>query len=507
MEDKIFSSLTADSELKSILESIDKGEYKHCHREIDKKMKKLKKEGDILNFKIVKMLLFHKTKAYDESKALKNEIRNALNSIRNEDILRFFKNTLKDMGDDTVLAEMYRNTLKNKNIPEISKEEQSEIIKELTYYYEFNEIYKTLNVLIEKNPHKDRNFLVLLKYEILFILCVKQKKLPQIILNKTIKDLSSDSSVANQKGYIDLIIKFYMNTNDTNSLKNFLEKNIEQFANAPLKDLLCEMYYKQNDITICINFIIKEILNNMEKCYYTYYQRLVCLTILSLEKEDFDFSSLTECSILEASKSKFEMNSFSFVHNKGSENLLKLISFLYNITGNYLPKNFNSFKSSNLSLLLLFHLLTIKGKNSDKFSRFCADLIKNLLNQTLNKQSILMEVSPFFLYLNEQNRISIYEEFSKKESLSKDEQIFLLKLEKQFGLFSPNYKECEANIKLLKDKINSLFDIYCIMVKEVNKIEKGERVVGDDIIIIINEYLFEFFNSLYNANPNIVNSI
>jgi hypothetical protein len=507
MEDKIFSSLTADSELKSILESIDKGEYKHCHREIDKKMKKLKKEGDILNFKIVKMLLLHKTKAYDESKALKNEIRNALNSIKNEDILRFFKNTLKDMGDDTILAEMYRNTLKNKNIPEISKEEQSEIIKELTYYYEFNEIYKTLNVLIEKNPHKDRNFLVLLKYEILFILCVKQKKLPQIILNKTIKDLSSDTSVANQKGYIDLMIKFYLNTNDTNSLNNFLEKNIEQFANAPLKDLLCEMYYKQNDFTNCINFIIKEILNNMEKCYYTYYQRLVCLTIFSLEKENFDFSSLNESLIIEASKSNFDMNSFSFVQSKGSENILNLISFLYNITNNYLTKNFNSFKSSSLSLLLLFHLLTIKGKNHQNYSKLFAELIRNLLIQTVNKQSILMEVSPFFIYLNEQSRLSMYEEFSKKESLCKDEQIFLIKLEKQFGLFSSNYQESESNIKLLKDKIISLFDIYCKMVSEVNKIEKGERVVGDDIIIIINEYLFELFNNLCNGNINIVKLI
>ena len=97
MEDKIFSSLTADNELKSILELLDKGELKQCKREIDKNLKKLKREGDILNFKIVKMLLMHKMKNFEETKTLKTEIKNGITTIKNEDIANFFKRSLRDI--------------------------------------------------------------------------------------------------------------------------------------------------------------------------------------------------------------------------------------------------------------------------------------------------------------------------------------------------------------------------------------------------------------------------
>ena len=498
MEDKIFSSLTADNELKSILELLDKGELKQCKREIDKNLKKLKREGDILNFKIVKMLLMHKMKNFEETKTLKTEIKNGITTIKNEDIANFFKRSLRDIGDDTTISEIFKNSLKNKNFVEISKDEQNEIIKELTVLSEFNEIYRILNILIDKNIHKDKNFLLLLKYEIVYILCVKLKKLPNMILNKTLKDLSSDTNLVSQKGYIDLMIKYNLIINDFTNLQSFLEKNVDQFANAPIKDLLCEMYFKKNELIKCINFILKEIINNIDKCYYSYYERLVCLTVLLLERSNFEFSSINVNDLTEATNKEkvLEYNNFMFSDSKDSESLYNLITILNTIKNNFLVDNFNSHKSASISLLLLFHLLILKGKNLNIITPFIFHLLKNLLVNAKSKQSILFEISKYFIYLDDESKQKIFFELSCDNKTNED-QIFLIKLEKLFGMFTNSYTDsAESNIKLLTEKISSLFNIYYKMTVDVVKIEKGERIVGDDIIVIINEYLFEIMDNL-----------
>ena len=68
-------------------------------------------------------------------------------------------------------------------------------------------------------------------------------------------------------------------------------------------------------------------------------------------------------------------------------------------------------------------------------------------------------------------------------------------------MFTNSYTDsAESNIKLLTEKISSLFNIYYKMTVDVVKIEKGERIVGDDIIVIINEYLFEIMDNLCVEN-------
>ena len=419
MEEKIFSSLTADSELKSILELLDKGELKQCKREIDKNLKKLKREGDILNFKILKMLLMHKMKVFDEAKSLKIEIKKLIYTVKNEDITRFFKNSLRDMGDDITLAEIYKNSLKHKNFAEISLDEQTEILKELTVLSEFNEIYRVLNILIDKNPNIDKNFLLLLKYEIVFILSIKQEKLPLMIVNRTLKELSADTNLVAQKGYIDLMIKYYLSTNDSINLQTFLEKNVENFANAPIKDLLCEMHYKNNDLKKCLNFILMEIIINIEKCYYSYYERLVCLTVFMLERSNFDFFSIKVDQITDSIKNaiSLEYNS-DLIYNGETEKsdiLWTVITTLNTISNNYLDKNLNTFKSANVSLLLLFHLLILKGKNDKLFAPFIQSILRSLLLQTISKQSILFEISKYFIYLDDESRMKIFDELRKNE--------------------------------------------------------------------------------------------
>ena len=506
MEEKMFSSLTADGELKSILEYLDKGDFKQCKRVFDKKFPKLKSEGDILNFKIVKMLLTFKMKQFEESKSLKIELKNSLTNVKNDDILRFFKNSLRDMGDDSTLAEIYKNSIKSKNFAEISKEDQREILKELTVFSEFQEIYKILNLLLDKNPHKDKNFLLILKYEIVYILCVKSKKLPLMILTKTLKEISADTNLVSQKGYIDLMIKYYLSTNDMVNLEAFLVKNISQFANAPMHDLLCEVYFKNNDLVKCVNFLLSEIINNMDKCYFVYYERLVCVSVLLLEDLGFDFSSINEVFLndLVNKESIFEFVDFQFVEKEKVENLSKLIKFLYKISNDFEVKNFNSYKSSNIALLLMYHLAIIKGKNSKVFKSFIFEILKNLLTHAVTKQSILIEISRYFIYLDKIDRIKLFEEFSKKNNnKSKDEQIFLIKLEKLFGIYS--ISDDKPTIQQISDKMLDLFRIYYAMAKEINKIEKGERILGDDIIIIINEYVFELIDMVMKDKSRTVN--
>ena len=78
-------------------------------------------------------------------------------------------------------------------------------------------------------------------------------------------------------------------------------------------------------------------------------------------------------------------------------------------------------------------------------------------------------------------------------------------MKKLFGLFTKSYTNCpESNIRLVKDKVLSLFNNYHEMVVEVIKIEKGERVIGDDIILIINEYVFELQENLLTISQKTV---
>jgi hypothetical protein len=502
MNEKLFTSLGAESEMKSIIDYMEKGDFKQAKKQIDRNLEKSKGEGDKLNFKILNMLYFHKIKKFDDCDKVKSDIRQTLMSINNQDILKFFKKALKDIGDQVSLGEILRSSLKQINWLTVSQEEQNEILKEMTAYCDFQEIYKIVNSL-DKNPNIDKEFQQLLKYEVIYNLCVKFKKLPAMILSKSLKDLQNSKQLSQNKGFIDMVIKYNMASKDYVALELFLESNIKTFSNSPIFDLLCETYYKQGKIAKCVNFLYKEISVNLDKCIFTYFERLINLFIHYLDSSKFDYSNVDEDFLNEAIVKETNVVLCSieeyFIEEKedSKKNLAKLLRFLKIIANNQQIAQFSSFKSSNYSILLLLSQFILKTKKLVLYEKHVESIITILIPHAASKQTILFEITRFFIFLNQDARNRIYKGIEDKESRSKDEEIFLVKLEGCFGFFTSILANCNSitsKVKLLEDKIVILFEKYLSISKEINKIEKGERILGDDIIIVINEHVFWFLN-------------
>ena len=159
-------------------------------------------------------------------------------------------------------------------------------------------------------------------------------------------------------------------------------------------------------------------------------------------------------------------------------------------------KIINSFKSGILGQLIICHNIV---KYTKQFSKDIHTFIKNeiikLLDRCIRKQAILFEISKYFIYLNEADRTEIGLKYkpekvdeNKYEELNSENLehfIFYLKLRKCLNL--------DRN-KPIIDIIIFIFKAYLLVCKNITKnkkLEKGERGVGDDLIILANEYYYE----------------
>lgn len=521
-ETNINKSLSADAELNSAYDYLRSGQYKLCKRTIDKKFPKLKSELDKVNFNIVKILLFNKMKKIKDSKKLIEQVtKQVLESSSlssNQDLCNYFKNVLRELNEESAANEIFKNNIKNYNLSKISRTDQFMIMKELTLNYEFSELYSKVNAFLKNENDPDVKFLTMLKYEVIYILAFKLEKLSKVIVNLTLKEmLNNYEKLKSEKGFIDILVKYLLGMGDFSTFLNlFEEKNIE-FTNAPIEDLLIEIYYKKDEGVKLVNFLINSIRKNLHEWNYAHYLRLVNFLFSNFEKKGglnkietekilenfykFNFSDL------EKNKAFFENFKFDNLNIDINTIFTDLLIFFSTIHSSVADKkiNFNAYKSALLVKLNFFHNLVISNESVYKIcSREIYKILSEILDNSVSKQSILIEISKFFIYLDENTRGEILarfringdnetnQEFSENE---KEKIIFYFKLEKM--LMSTT---SVTEISNLSNKVSNLSNIYFSLTKNSSKLEKGERILGDDIIVLINEYFFGFINESNNKD-------
>jgi hypothetical protein len=495
-KDKTFKSLSADSELQSGYEYLYKGDYKQCKRTIDKKFPKLKSDLDKFNFNVLKIQLLYRTKRYRDGKNLVNQVKKEAfnNSAISPDVINYFKNILIDLGDESSASEILKHNLKGVNLAKINKTEQMKLLKELCLNCEFSEMYSKVTGML-KNDQADVKFLTLMKYEMIYILVFRYQKLSKIIASTTLKEmLNNYEKYTDEKGFVDILVKYLISLNDQNSFLYLFEEKKVPFTNAPIDDLLVDIYHQRNDSLKLVNYLIRSILNNIDKCNFNTYQRLISYIIYYYKQ-----SSLMEL---------LDLDTFIQTDDEIAELIIQDLGDINNTFQNIKKflngiqirrPNFNAYKSAIYSKLLLIHSIISAVGGYLKFADEIYELINSILKETHNKQSLLMEVKKYFIYLDKTTRNKLYTVYNYKDIISKeiitddekDKIVFGLKLKKLLiG------KECNLDELLNYSKL--LYDVYNKLTAGDIKLEKGERIIGDDIIILINERYHEYIN--HNGN-------
>jgi hypothetical protein len=494
-KDKTYKSLSADSELQSGYEYLYKGDYKQCKRTIDKKVPKLKSDLDKFNFNILKIQLLHRTKKYRDAKVLIATVKKEAltNTALSHDVVNFFKNVLIDLNDEQSASEILKHTLKSVNLAKISKTEQMKLLKELCLNCEFSEMYGKIAGLL-KNEHADVKFLTLMKYEMIYILAFRYEKLSKLIASATLKEmLNNYDKYCEEKGFIDILVKFLICLGDSENFIKLFEGKKVPFTNAPVEDLLIDIYLKKGDSLRLVNHLIQSIRSDVDKCNFNTYQRLISY-IVSYYKQNSLLDKF-DINVLIKSDGDIDLDSFNVTDlsdiNSTFRNLTKFLTHIHNKR-----PNFNAYKSAIYSKLLLYHYIIIHTGHFTDFIVDIYELVRAILAECHNKQSLLMEVKKYFIYLDDNLRGKLYGEFAyeiylNREALSDDDKervVYGLKLQKLLS------GKTVSNTNELIDYTKSLFEIYNKLTACDIKLEKGERIIGDDIIILINERYHEYVN-------------
>jgi hypothetical protein len=527
-KDTQYKSLSADTELQSAYDYLKKGEYKLCKKTIEKKFPKLKSDLDKVNFQIVKILLFNKMKRLKDAKKLAEEVKKEIltNKILNSntDLVRYFQNILRDTMNDSVSAlELFNNSIANLNLSKINKTEQNKILKELTISGEFADLSSKVTAFM-KNEDCDLKFLTLMKYELVYILTYRIGKFKETMAKLTLKEmLNNYEKLKDEKGFIDILVKYLIKLNDVdNFTKLFINtsqnliKNEIPFTNAPIEELYLEILFKNKEEEKIVNLILQNIRRNIKECNFLYFERSVNYLFYLISDVHLLTGKINITNVLQvyadinATNIEFyEKFQYSNLQSGDiSQEIGKLLRFFKIIQNEVVDKktNLNGFKSAILAQLMIFHNLLRKTQQGYKeCSEHIYDLINKLLNESIQKQSILFEISPYFLLLNETHKEQILKSFyfdlpegTQCENLmefTKDKIVFYHKLEK----FLPTQNDSN---KLKKDKILKIISIYFKITSQAPKLEKGERIIGDDLISLMNEYFFELINSRNNENPD-----
>ncbi len=540
-------SLSADSDLFSAYETFRSGEYKSSLAFVEKKLQKLNSPLDKFNFNIILALIYSKTNRLQESRKLCESLKTEM--IKYDyftsvpEISNHFKSILRELDEDKLLKEIFDYQMKSVNLMKIDNKQQKKILKELTLNMELNELYSKINVFLKNESEPNLELLNLLKYEVVYILCFKLQKLSKFIGSAIFKEMNTKfETLKTQKGFLDLMIKFLIGLNDSeNFLKLFESGKPHEFTNAPVDDLLLNIYFNQkNQEDKVFNHLMNSIRNNLDKCNFNNFSRIVSYSfnylnyLISADEKNME----NDLAFFYEKDNNYDLifdqdnfNNFALSLTKPlKENFLGLYSFLSFIKNknDMKNKNFNTYKSSILSLLMFLHFtkITISKFTSEenilnisqKVELVSYDLIQELLEYSINKQSILMEVSKYFIYISEDKRREILEKFTYDESIltnmtneNKEKVIFYQKLRKllslkiggdmsQTNINSDNPElpietvSLKEELENLEKYVNEVILLYFAVTKNSTKLEKGERLLGDDLIILINEAFFELTN-------------
>ena len=524
-----YKSLSADSELQDAYVLFYSGEYKQSLHIIKKKLPKLKSSIDIAYFNILKIRLLEKLHKPKEQKILfenlKEDFLKKDELLTDDFLLKKFLNILRNNNDYKTANEIFKKKLEKKNLNDLKSKEQHEILKELTINGEFKEIIKMINIFIKNNTNflnnnnnefvdenekktliKETNNLELLKYEInLFLFNNKlfSEKMLSFIYKDLIKKFDKLRSIV---GYYDILAQYLILFKDYEKFFEFFEKKKnEELTHAPFDEIKMDILLNNNKLNETIQFLVKNIFNNKDKCVFVNYERLINLV--------FDFFNKNNIKIDENKIVNNNENNFNIENIPLIENNIDLVNFIINLFDyikNISDKNLNMFKSGILGKLMIFHnIISLNNNYNENIKNFLIDNILLLLQKAEKKHSILFELNKYFIYLNENERKKLFDNFNNKitvfdikENNNLETFIFIQKLKKiLFNLQNNNYNVYYNEILYLT---KSYLIINQTIYNNNLKLEKGERNPADDLIILANEYFYEF---LYYNNNNLNTSL
>ena len=499
-------SLSAEGELKSAYEFLYQRQYKECMRIIKKKMPKLKSAVDKAYFNILKLRVLKKLKQTKDEKKLLAELIKEFSEneelYSDQDATNYFKNYLRNNDESKAAQDIFEIQLKKKDLKNINEKEQRDIIKELSLGLQFKDIYSKCNTFLKQKNLTHEKYLILIQHEALYYL-YKNKKLPESMTKKKFDEFVKNIELyRDQKGYFDIVAQFAEIFNDEEKLINILsQKKKEELIHVPLDDIKMDKLYKEKKYDEIISTLFNKIKNNPEKCLFNDYERLINLIFSYCEEKKVSIEINKIIKDINVDNIKNELVSLE----KDPNGLLKMVIELFeNVKKSPGDKIINSFKSGILGQLMICHNIIkyTKQYDEDIHSYIRTEIIK-LLVKCVKKQAILFEISKYFIYLNEQDRNEVLSTFKpEKVDENKFDELNSENLEK--FIFYMKLRKC-LNVdkdKPLSEIIIYIFKAYLFVIKTITKnkkLEKGERGVGDDLIILANEYYYEKFGEENNG--------
>ena len=499
-------SLSAETELNSAYDFLYQGEYKQCMRIIKKKMPKLKSAVDKAYFNILKLRVLKKTKQTKEEKELLSQLIKEFSEneelLSDESVTNYFKNFLRSNDEQKAAMDIFNIQLKKKDLNSISEKGQRDILKELCLGMNFKDIYSKCNTFLKQKNLTHEKYLILLKHEAVYYL-YKNKKLPEGMTKKIFDEFVKNIELyRDQTGYFDIVAQFSEIFNDEEKLINILsQKKKEELIHVPLDDIKLDKLYKEKKFDEIVKILFNKIKENPEKCLFNDYERLINLIFASCEekKVKIKFEKINEN--ITADDINKELPSLEKDPNELVKRILELFENIKKTTG---AKIINSFKSGVLGQLMICHNIIMCNEQFDELIHsYMKTQIINLLDKCIRKQAILFEISKYFIYLNEADRNEIILKF-KPEKVDENKFDELNAENLEHFLFYLKLRKC-LNMdkdKQISDIIMFIFKAYLFVRKNITKntkLEKGERGLGDDLIILANEYYYEKFGEEKNG--------
>ena len=493
-------SLSAESELKSAYDYLYKGDYKQCMRIIKKKMPKLKSSIDKTYFNILKLRVLRKLKHTKEEKELLTQMIEDFSKneelYMDHDLANYFKNFLRNIDQPEAAQNIFNIQLKNKNLNDINEKEQRDIIKELVLGLQFKDIYSKCNTFLKQKNLTHEKYLILLKHEAVYYL-YKNKKLPEKMTKKIFDDFVKNIELyREQTGYFDIVAQFADIFNDEETMINVLsQKKKDELIHVPLDEIKLDKLYREKKFDEIISALFKKIKENPEKCLFNDYERLINLIFFYCEENKIKI----ECDKVIKDINPENINKELISLEKDPNGLLKLLMELFeNIKKTTGEKIVNSYKSGVLGQLMICHnIIKFNKEYNEEIHLYIKSQIINLLDKCIRKQAILFEISKYFIYLNDADRNEICTKY-KHEKVDENKYEELNSENLEHFIFYMKLRKC---LNMEKDKpiseiIINIFKAYLLAEKNIiknKKLEKGERGVADDLIILANEYYYEKF--------------
>ena len=491
-------SLSAEADLKSAYEFYYQGEYKQSLRIIKKKMQKLKSPIDITNFNILKLRIFKKTKQLKEEKELLAHLikefteNEELNS--DEGIVNYFKNFLRNNDESKAAQDILNVQLKKKDLNNLDEKEQRNIIKELCLGYQFKDIYSNCNKFLKTKNLTNEKYLILIQHEAVFYL-YKNKSLSENMIKKIFeKFLNNIELYRSQTGYFDIIAQFLDAFKEEDKLIEILSnKKKDELIHVPLEEIKLDKLYKDKKYDEIIKILFNKIKENPQKCLFNDYEKIINLIFSYCESNNIKFELDKIIKDINTDNINKELISLEKDPNELLKMIIELFENIKNTTG---QKIINSYKSGVLGQLMICHnIIKFSKQYTNDIHSYIKSLIIQLLDKSVKKQAILFEISKYFIYLNEEDRneisIKYKPELNDENNYAKLNEenlqsfIFYLKLRKCLGM---------TKNKNISEIILFIFKAYLFIVKNIiknTKLEKGERGIADDLIILANEYYYE----------------